>query len=217
MTRIDCTPHLTSAGLASALALMLAGCSGPAPASAHASAPAPVDTAASDTAAPTNPAPNPAPADSAASTPAAAPAAAPSDSFLSYDAASNTVTFQLIAGPFDFNGFTSGGATLSVPPGSNNVIVFEQKDGTPHSAEVASGTGPVPNSGGEPAIPRAYTNSLTQGLPQGAVDTMKFTAPDTGSYRLICGVPGHALSGMWIWFKVDPSAKTPSFGPTKQS
>jgi uncharacterized cupredoxin-like copper-binding protein len=46
---------------------------------------------------------------------------------------------------------------------------------------------------------------------------MKFTAPDTGSYRLICGVPGHALSGMWIWFKVDPSAKTPSFGPTKQS
>jgi plastocyanin len=223
MTRIDCTPNLKSAALLPALALILAGCSGPAPASAHASAPAPADTAASDTAASdtaasTNPAPHQAPpADPAAPTPAAAPAAAPSDSFLAYDAASNTVTFQLIAGPFDFNGFTSGGATLSVPPGSNNVIVFEQKDGTPHSAEVASGTGPVPNSGGEPAIPRAYTNSLTQGLPQGAVDTMKFTAPDTGSYRLICGVPGHALSGMWIWFKVDPSAKTPSFGPTKQS
>jgi len=206
MTRIRFTPSITSAVLVPGFALVLAGCSGPAPASAHASAPAPVDTAAS--------------ADTAASidrAPAAAPAPAPSDSFLSFDAATNTVTFQLVAGPFDFNGFTSGGATLSVPPGSKNVMVFEQKDGTPHSAEVASGSGPVPNSGGDPAIPRAYTNSLVQGLPQGAVDTMRFTAPDSGSYRLICGVPGHALSGMWIWFKVDPAAKTPSFGPSKQS
>lgn len=202
MTGIRSTP-LTIAMLAPAAALILAGCSGPAPEAAHASAPAPMDSAT--------------PGDTATSAPAAAPAAAPSDSFLSYDAASNTVTFQLIAGPFDFNGYTSGGATLAVPPGSNNVIVFEQKDGTPHSAEVASGTGPVPNSGGDPAIPRAYTNSLTQGLPQGAVDTMRFTAPDSGSYRLICGVPGHALSGMWIWYKVDPAAKTPSFGPTKPS
>ena len=222
MIRIRSTPDLTSAALGPALAVVLAGCSGPAPASAHASAPAPVDSAApvhtADSAASTNPAP--VPADTAAPSapaPAAAPATAPADSFLSFDAASNTVTFQLVAGPFDFNGYTGGGATLSVPPGSKNVMVFEQKDGTPHSAEVASGTGPIPNSGGDPAIPRAYTNSLVQGLPQGAVDTMKFTAPDTGSYRVICGVPGHALSGMWIWLKVDPQAKTPSFGPTKQS
>jgi uncharacterized cupredoxin-like copper-binding protein len=39
--------------------------------------------------------------------------------------------------------------------------------------------------------------------------------PDTGTYRIVCGVPGHALSGMWIWLKVDPAAKQPSFGPTK--
>lgn len=213
MTRIRSTPSISSAVLVPALALVLAGCSGQAPASAHSSAPAPVDTARpADTAASAGAAT--APADTATAAPAAAPAQAASDSFLSYDAASKTVTFQLIAGPFDFNGYTNGGATLAVPPGTNNVIAFEQKDGTPHSAEVASGTGPIPNSGGDPAIPRAYTNSLIQGLPQGAVDTIRFTAPDTGSYRLICGVPGHALSGMWIWFKVDPAAKTPTFGPT---
>ena len=159
-----------------------------------------------------------APADSTTvpAAPAATPAPAAADSFLTYDAATNTVTFALIAGPFDFNGYTSGGATLTVPPGSNNVINFEQKDGTPHSAEISSGTGPVPNSGGEAAIPRAYTNKLVEGLPQGATDVLKFTAPDSGSYRIICGVPGHALSGMWIWYKVDPTAKQPTFGPTKK-
>jgi hypothetical protein len=28
-------------------------------------------------------------------------------------------------------------------------------------------------------------------------------------------VPGHGLSGMWIWLKVDPAVKQPTFGPTK--
>ena len=147
------------------------------------------------------------------------PAAAPTDTgdtaqYLSFDTASNTVTFKLVAGPFVFNGYGSGQATLTLPPKSNVVINFVQDDGTPHSAEVSSGEGPVPNSGGDPAIPRAYTNKVVEGLPQGATDAMTFTAPDSGKYRIICGVPGHALSGMWIWMVIDPSAKTPSFGKT---
>ena len=101
-----------------------------------------------------------------------------------------------------------------MPAGSTNVWNFLQNDGTPHSAEVASGTGPMPNSGGDPAIPRAYTNKVVEGMVQGETDVIRFTAPDTGSYRIICGVPGHALSGMWIWLKIDPAAKTPSFGAT---
>jgi len=144
-----------------------------------------------------------------------APAAADSER-LKWDPATKTVTFQLVAGPFDFNHFTNGGGTLTVLPASTNVWNFLQNDGTPHSAEVASGTGPVPNSGGDPAIPRAYTNKVVEGLAQGATDVIRFTAPDTGSYRIICGVPGHALSGMWIWFKIDPAAKAPSFGATQK-
>ena len=61
---------------------------------------------------------------------AAAPAAKPAsaadstaasstgqDKVLSYDAATNTVTFELIGGPhgFQFNGYAVGGATLTVP------------------------------------------------------------------------------------------------------
>jgi Sulfocyanin (SoxE) domain len=144
-------------------------------------------------------------------------AAATQSQWLKYDAASNTVTFELIGGPhgFQFNGYASGGATLALPPKANVIINFVNKDGTPHSAEVISGEGAVPNAAVDAAIPRAYTNQLLQGLPQEGTDVMRFPVPESGSYRIICGVPGHALSGMWIWMKVDPAAKAPTFGPTK--
>jgi len=150
--------------------------------------------------------------------PGAGPAhtfSAPTDQWLSYDAGTNTVTFELIAGPFTFNGYRDGGATLLVPAKAKIVINFVNKDGTPHSAIVISGDGPIPNSPTDPAIPRAYTNKALEGLPPEATDGMRFPVPANGAYRIVCGVPGHALSGMWIWLKVDPAVKQPSFGPTQ--
>lgn len=137
--------------------------------------------------------------------------------WVSYDGSTNTVTFKLEAGtpgaqsPFNFNGYTNGNATLVVPPKSTVVMNFVNKDGTPHSAEVIGDTDPMPNMAGDPAIPRAYTNKVQEGLPQEAKDVIRFTAPDRGSFRIFCGVPGHGLSGMWIRFRVDPNAKAPSF------
>jgi sulfocyanin len=147
----------------------------------------------------------------------------PGSKWLKWDEATKTVTFELVAGadgaaksPFNFNGYTDGEAALIVPPGSNVVMNFVQKDGTPHSAELIADKDPMPNMAGEPAIPRAYTNKAVEGLPQEAKDVMRFTAPESGSYRIFCGVPGHGLSGMWIRFTVDPAAKAPRF-ETKQS
>ena len=151
-----------------------------------------------------------------------AASAQPGSQWLSFDAATNTVTFQLAAGapgaagPFNFNGYTNGDAALVVPPKARVVVNFVNEDGTPHSAEIISGTGPIPNMGGDPVIPTAYTRDVTQGLPQFGKDVLRFTAPDQGEYRIFCGVPGHGLSGMWIWFKVDPRAKVPSFGATQK-
>jgi hypothetical protein len=145
----------------------------------------------------------------------AQPSSAPADQWLSYDAATNTVTFELIAGPFTFNGHRDGGATLVVPSKATIVMNFVNKDGTAHSAIVIVGDGPIPNSPTEPAIPRAYTNKVLEGLPQEAKDIMRFPVPDSGTYRIVCGVPGHGLSGMWIWLQVDPAVKQPTFGPTK--
>jgi sulfocyanin len=137
--------------------------------------------------------------------------------YLNWDPATKAVTFELIAGgdgaksPFNFNGYIDGEANLVVPPGINVVINFIQKDGTPHSAELIADKDPMPNMGGEAAIPKAYTNKVVEGLPQEAKDVIRFTAPDSGSYRIFCGVPGHGLSGMWIRFSVDPAAKEPKF------
>jgi hypothetical protein len=125
------------------------------------------------------------------------------------------VTFQLEAGapsgngPFNFDGYSNGKATLVVPPGSTVIMNFVNDDGTPHSAEIIPDQDPMPNMGGDAAIPGAYTDDLTQGMPQGGKDVMRFTAPASGSFRIFCGVPGHGLSGMWIRFRVDPAAKTP--------
>lgn len=144
---------------------------------------------------------------------------APSDSggkWVSYDAGTKTVTFALEAGapgatgPFNFDGYGQGNATLVVPPNSQVVMNFVNHDGTPHSAELIADADPMPNMGGDPAIPGAYTVDLTQGLPQGGTDVIRFTAPERGSFRIFCGVPGHGLSGMWIRFRVDPGAKAPS-------
>jgi sulfocyanin len=136
---------------------------------------------------------------------------------LSYDAATKTVTFALEAGapgktgPFNFNGYSNGAATLTVPPSSKVVLNFVNLDGTPHSAQIIADKDPMPNAGGDPAIPTAYTKDVTQGLPQGGKDVISFTAPASGSFRIFCGVPGHGLSGMWIRLKVDPAAKSPSW------
>ena len=139
--------------------------------------------------------------------------AAGQSNYVAWNAGTKTATLKLIAGPFVFNGYGGGGAAFIVPPKSTVVINFVNDDGTPHSAEIIADKDPMPNSGdaGAAAIPRAFTNKLVEGLPQFAKDNMRFTAPDSGSYRIFCGVPGHGLSGMWILFKVDPSAKEPSF------
>src|SRR6185312_1130119 len=72
------------------------------------------------------------------------------DEWLSYDAATNTVTFELIAGPFTFNGYRNGEATLLVPSDAKIVMNFVNKDGTPHSAIVIAGDGAIPNAPTDP-------------------------------------------------------------------
>ena len=146
----------------------------------------------------------------------AAGSAQGSSPWVSWDAASKTVTFKLEAGapastgPFNFDGYSNGKATLVVPAGSTVVMNFSNHDGTPHSAELIPDKDPMPNMAGDPAIPAAYTKDVDAGLPQGGTDVINFTAPASGTYRIFCGVPGHGLSGMWIRFKADPAARTPS-------
>ena len=133
---------------------------------------------------------------------------------LSFDTSTNTVTFKLVAGRphgpsrLNFNGHTDGKATLVIPPKSRVVMPFVNKDSVPHSAAVIADSDPMPALPA-PVIPHAATRELTRGLPLHAADTLRFTSPATGSYRIVSGVPGQASAGMWIRLRVDPSAGSP--------
>ena len=137
------------------------------------------------------------------------------------DVPTRTVQFQLVAGfsglngALNFNGFGDGGLTFTVPAGWHVVIHFINHDGMlSHSAEVIP-DGPVPMTGAAtPAFREAATLRLQEGLTSTERDDMKFIADSAGSYLVICGVPGHAMAGMWIRFVVVASAERPSLTAT---
>jgi len=137
--------------------------------------------------------------------------------FVSYNAASKTVSIALFAainsaqGGFNFNGGSGGNQTITVPLGWKVHFDVHNDDAIPHSAILIADQTPVPNGPSTAAFPRAYTDHLSDGLaPQTGNDTMDFTAAPAGNYLIACGVPGHAPSGMYIRFVVSAAAQVPS-------
>jgi hypothetical protein len=137
--------------------------------------------------------------------------------WLSFDSASKTARFQLIAGltglngALNFNGFRDGGLTLVIPVGWKAEIAFSNHDGMlPHSAEVISPQTPIPTQPVSPAISRAFTLNLAAGLPPRGTDVMRFAAQPAGKYLIVCGVPGHGAAGMWIRLRVSATAQAPA-------
>ena len=137
--------------------------------------------------------------------------------WLSFNAAARTAQLQLIAGltgvngALNFNGFSDGGLTFVVPVGWQTEIDFRNHDGMlPHSAEIITPRTPLPVQPVAPAIPRAFTLRLDEGLVSEATDTMRFTAQPAAEYLIFCGVPGHGAAGMWIRFQVSATARTPA-------
>jgi len=137
--------------------------------------------------------------------------------WLSFDAPAKSVRVQLIAGltglngALNFNGFSDGRLTVVVPVGWQTEIDFRNHDGMlPHSAEIIAPQTPLPTQPVPPAIPRAFTLRLTEGLVSEATDTIRFTAPPAGEYLIFCGVPGHGAAGMWIRVRVSVTAEAPA-------
>jgi sulfocyanin len=137
--------------------------------------------------------------------------------FMSYDASTKTVSIQLVAsfgsvnGGMNFNGGYKGNQTITVPQGWTVKMHFVNKDAIPHSAIVLPDKFPLPMQPQDPALPRAYTIEVTAGLPTGGTDEMNFKASQPGKYLIVCGVPGHGPSGMYIGFVIAADAKAPSY------
>lgn len=148
--------------------------------------------------------------------PALGAAAAPS--WMAVDAAHASVSFMVKAadgganGTLNFNGYANGQVTITVPAGWHvHIDFFNTGAGAlPHSLEVIREVAKVPIQGIDPAIPKATTRDLIDGVPPQQKDALDFTAQPSGRYLWFCGVPTHGYSGMWTRFVISASARLPS-------
>jgi sulfocyanin len=216
-------PHSRASQLALAAlgALALAACS---PKGSDASADSAATSAGSQQAAPqqpqTQPAQQPAaPAGAASQRPSIDPKNVAAS--IQYDSATKTATIPVIsgltsnAGGWNFNGYARGEMTIIVPVGTKVVMPFYNDDIVPHSVVVVNGSANnVPSTPGDPVFAGAYSNNPVNGQMSGKRDDVRFTANKAGRYLMVCGVPGHAASGMWVYFEVSASAKAPTVKTT---
>ena len=134
--------------------------------------------------------------------------------WMSVDEAAKTVTLEIIAGKDDsnnrwnFNGYSRGNGTVVVPVGYNVVIDFRNDDpNIAHSIGVDTRTGNFPATFQDPqpvfagAISPNPT-SMQEATQPGEAATISFTADQAGEYSLVCYIPAHAATGMWIHFSV---------------
>ena len=134
--------------------------------------------------------------------------------WMTIDEASRTVTLDIVAGKDDsnnrwnFNGYSRGNGAIVVPLGYTVTINFRNDDpNVPHSIGVDAGTGNFPATFQDPepvfagAISTAPT-SMAEAAQPGESESLSFTADAAGEYSLICYIPAHAATGMWIRFTV---------------
>ena len=129
------------------------------------------------------------------------------------DESAQTVTLNITAGStsaqnyWNFNGFTQGNGSITVPQGYTVTVNFSNNDpNMAHSLGIEewqdSYGGTVEVS---PVFDGAVTSnpgSLTDATMPGESETITFTASTAGEYVMICYIPGHAQIGMYVKFIV---------------
>jgi hypothetical protein len=112
----------------------------------------------------------------------------------------------------NFNGYSHGKATYTVPVGWAVEVVFINPSPVPHSLIVVERDMVKKLQMGEPVFAGASTPKPEQGM-SSAKARFSFVASEAGDYALACGFPTHALNGHWIAFNVRSDAKEPTFTP----
>lgn len=135
-------------------------------------------------------------------------------SWMTVDQDAKTVHLKIVAGEtnannsWNFNGYVNGEATITVPEGFTVTIEFENRDQVmAHSIGVDALTANFPPifDDPEPVFPGAISSNptdLVTATQPGQSETITFTASQAGSYSLVCYIPAHAMTGMWIGFVV---------------
>jgi len=110
---------------------------------------------------------------------------------------------------FNFDGYDKGQATFTVPTGWSVDLEYANLAALPHSVGITS------NTTGKPKLETfGFAPVLSRNAFAGNVgkDTqlLGFRADHSGTFYIVCLVPGHLQSGMWDKFVVSPTAKMPS-------
>lgn len=137
--------------------------------------------------------------------------------WLTYNATTHTALINVVAGynttngGKNYNGAAKGAFSITVPLNTKVVLTLTNNGAMPHSVEIIKAATTLPATPA-PAYKGWATPNFGRGMKKGApADILRFTANKAGTYRLACGVPGHALSGMWDTFIVSASAKTATY------
>jgi len=134
---------------------------------------------------------------------------------LSSDASAKTVSFTLVAGfngansGLNFDGYFGGNAEIDAPQGWSVTITCSNKGPLNHSCAVVAD-----ESASEPLFTDATTPNPGAGLPAGQQASFTFKPNQTGTFRIVCLVPGHEPEGMWIAFKVTGSGLPAAYSVT---
>jgi sulfocyanin len=117
---------------------------------------------------------------------------------------------------FNFNGAAHGQMVVTVPLGDKVIGTFKDNVTTPHNVVIIPYTTLLPGSSLPPAF-RGAASPTPQFRPGAGApsrsnkpQTFTFVANKAGTYMIICGVPGHALAGMWDTFVVSRTARVAS-------
>ncbi len=117
-------------------------------------------------------------------------------------------------GSFNFNGYSNGALTLSVPVGWTVVVHYQNGSVLRHSFDVIPYTGKQPDAPPPPPVFKgAVTKDPVSGIGVGKTETLTFVVDKAGKYEFLCGVLGHGQAGMWDFLVVSPTAKGPSVQP----
>lgn len=135
--------------------------------------------------------------------------------WMSVDHAGKKVSITVVAGMdmsnngWNYNTVSKGAKSIVVPVGYAVEIEFTNSDptGVVHSlgigqtSEVTSPlfTNPTPVFAGAISANAADPVNATAA---GTTETISFVADAAGDYAIICYVPGHTLTGMWMGFRV---------------
>ena len=134
--------------------------------------------------------------------------------WMTVDESAQTVTLDITAGSTDannrwnYNGYYNGNATIVVPEGYEITVNFQNDDpANPHSFGIDDQIGNYPTmyESPEPVFAGAISSgaaSMTEATQAGQSETVTFTASEAGEYAMVCYVPAHAATGMWIRFNV---------------